>query len=94
MTQLAYRKVYTSAEVYAVIRARHSHEMSVFGTISQPDGDPFGDPDDCCMVTEWGIKGHDTPLIGIETRWIKSHDGKHSDGKSTYWLCSATEPME
>lgn len=72
MTALAYRKVATSAEVYAVIRARHQAEMVVFGTISEPDGNPWGDSDDCRMMTEWGIKGCDMPLIGINQRWTKS----------------------
>ena len=95
MSQLAYRKVYTSAEVYAVIRARHAADMTVFGTISEPDGNPWGDSDDCRMLTEWGIKGHDVPLIGIDQRWSKdAAQSGHRDDTYTYWLCSAINSEE
>lgn len=56
----------TSAEVYAVIMAKHRKDFSVHSSFSDPDGfcNDFsaGKPE---MVTEWGFKSSETPLLKI-----------------------------
>lgn len=84
MTALVYKKVPTSAEVYAVIRARHADEMAPFGTYTS----------ERCAWTEWGIRGHDCPIVGVETTWSIRTDGRREEERSTYWLCSVVEPTE
>jgi hypothetical protein len=56
----------TSAEVYAVIRAKHAKEMGVHGSFTDVEGNGFhfssGRP---TIETEWGFKESDTPLLKI-----------------------------
>ena len=88
---LEYKRLPTSAEVWAVIKAKHSDDLSVFGTISEPDGDPFGDDDHCRMMTEYGVSDSDAPLMGAKTTWKKhpENDYERVDEKTEYWLCIA-----
>ncbi len=57
----------TSLEVYAVIKAKHSKEMSVHSSFTDIEGDGYhfssGRP---TIETEWGFKSADTPLLRIE----------------------------
>jgi len=57
-----YKRVPTSAEVWAVIRARHP-EMRVFGSYSAPDGDEFVNPSKGRMFTSYGFEHGDYPVI-------------------------------
>lgn len=85
-----YVKKFTSAEVCAVIWARHSDELVVFSSFSAPEGDYFGDPNQCVMETEYGFSGAPAPLIGYKTTWEKIPDSyEHKNEKHTYWLCIA-----
>jgi len=56
----------TSAEVYAVIWARHKSDLTVFATFTDSTGDGYefstGRPE---VLTEWGFKDSETPLIKI-----------------------------
>lgn len=63
-----YRTVETSAEVWAVIRARHP-ELRVFGSYSAPSGDEYGDPSKGKMLTSYGFAQADYPLMEAETTW-------------------------
>jgi len=73
--------VETSAEVYAVIFARHRNALKPHSTFSDPDGYGYewssGRPE---MLTEWGFDGAKTPLIKIvqtkEHRDCKEWDNK------------------
>ncbi len=96
MNTLVYRKVATSAEVYAVIHARHRAQLAAYRTYSAPDGDHFGDPETCVMETDWGIKGQDGPLLGIRTTWEcdPSEPAQRRNEKHEYWLWQAIEPRE
>lgn len=86
-----YKKIITSREVWAVIRARHT-DLKVFGSYSAPDGDEF-DPEQCRMMTEYGFDGCDFPIIGSETTWDKNHDKPHErlNEKHVFWLCVAID---
>lgn len=83
-----YRRVETSAEVWAVIRARHP-EMRVFGSYSAPNGDEFGDTSIARMNTSYGFAGGDFPVIEAETTWDVNHErpSERNNQKTQYWLC-------
>ena len=87
-----YKRIPTSAEVYAVIRARHASEMQVFGTISQPNGHPLGNREDCRMDTEWGFSGGDWPILGVSTTWRA--DDRENTERTHYWLCIPIKSVE
>lgn len=65
----------TSAEVYAVIMAKHGNNMVVHSSFSDPTGTgnrfSTGHPE---MITEWGFKGSDKSLLRIE---------QHKENEST-----------
>jgi hypothetical protein len=87
-----HRRIPTTPEVWAVVHASHP-DLSVFGTISHPDGDPMGNPDQCRMLTEYGFSREDYPLIGTEVRWNRAEGRKESETR-TYWLCVAKEQID
>lgn len=82
-----YAKVKTSAEVWAVIRARHP-DMRVFGSYSAPDGDQFGNPSKGKMFTSYGFDGGDYPVIEALTVWdIDRESYERKNEIHEYWLC-------
>lgn len=83
-----YKRVPTSAEVWAVIRARHP-EMRVFSSYSEPDGDRFGDPSRGKMLTSFGFAHGDYPVIEAQTTWDIDQKAPHNrnNQKHEYWLC-------
>lgn len=65
-----YSRLITSAEVYAVIMAKHRDQMAAFETFSDPEGTFNGGPGEVGrMDTVWGIDGCDYPILEIQTRW-------------------------
>ena len=83
-----YKRVPTSAEVFAVIRARHP-EMRVFGSYSAPEGDMFGDERRAKMFTSYGFAQGDYPVIECQTTWdiIDDEPRKRTSEHNEYWLC-------
>lgn len=84
-----YRKMPTSREVWAVIRARHN-DMVVFGSFSDPNGDQFGGGGtQGKMFSSFGFKNADYPLIEAETTWDIDPENPHrrQNEKHQYWLC-------
>jgi hypothetical protein len=87
-----YKRTPTSAEVWAVIRARHP-ELKVFGSYSAPDGDHFGDPSKGKMFTSYGFDGADFPIMEAQTTWDIDMDAppekrfKRLNERHEYWLC-------
>ena len=88
-----YKRIATSAEVWAVIRARHP-EMVVFGSYSAPEGDEFGDPSQGRMFTSYGFESGDFPVVEAQTTWDVSPEDINSESKykrinekHKYWLC-------
>lgn len=84
-----YKKIPTTPEVWAVIRASHP-ELVVFSSYSAPDGDYLGGrPAINVMMTEYGFPDSDMPIIGAETTW-KEHPTdkfKRDQEDHKYWLC-------
>lgn len=65
-----YSRLITSAEVYAVIFARHREQMKAFATFSDPTGTFNGNSGERGrMDTVWGIEGCDYPILEIRTSW-------------------------
>lgn len=58
------RWIETTREVYSAIYVQHFADFGVFGTISHDDHPDYG----YHMMTEWGFKGADFPIIKIDRR--------------------------
>jgi hypothetical protein len=82
----------TSAEVWAVIRARHP-ELRPFGTYSAPCGDQFGDPSKGVMFTSLGFEKADYPIMEAKTTWDIDSEKPYArlNEKTEYWLCLPIE---
>ena len=85
----SYKKIPTSAEVWAVIHARHRGELKVFSSYSAPDGDQFGDPSKGKMFTSYGFEHGDYPVIEAQTTWDIDPEApsKRNNQQHEYWLC-------
>lgn len=87
-----YFKIATSAEVYAVIFARHRDQLVPFSSFSDPEGGFSGGPRVLGMMsTEYCFKNADAPMIGICTTWPIAEDGKEGNRSHEYWLCLPKE---
>jgi len=73
------RKIETSTEVWAVIRAAHP-EMLVFATASST-----GD-----MYTEYGFPGAACPTIAARTTWDYGENYRRLNERHEYWICVPT----
>ena len=87
-----YKRIETSAEVWAVIRAKHGKELKVFSTFSDPDGSFYGG-NEATMFTAYGFDGCNVPVIEAETKWTVDREKPHNriDEKTKYWICSGVE---
>jgi len=81
----------TTAEVYMAVLREHASELVPFGTISQCDGNPHGDPEMGRMYTEWGFKTADYPTLVHDETWRIDRDrpGVRLDDKRAYFICVA-----
>ncbi len=86
-----YKLIPTTAEVYMAIFSQHAADLVPFGTISQPDGNPHGDPEQSRMYTEWGFKNADYPTIALDNTWRhdREHTGVRNDDKRMHYICVA-----
>lgn len=83
----SYPCIETSAEVWAVIHARHKDQLKVFSSFSDPGGTQFGGPGiEGRMETCYGIDGADYPLIGARTTWEIGDGGQRRNERSVYYL--------
>ena len=81
-----HRKIPTSVEVYAVIRAKHGDDLALFSSYSNPTGSD-GMTTQPQMHTEWGFLGDEFPVIGAATYFDIGENGKRENVTSAYWLC-------
>lgn len=83
-----YKKIPTTYETWKAINISHP-ELKVFSSYSAPDGDCFGNPDKCEMMTEYGFDGCDYPIIGARTTWDRDSEKpyKRTNESHSYWLC-------
>jgi len=95
MINTDYKKIETSSEVYSAIFTKHRKDLVTFSTYSTPDGDPFGNMQQGLMLTSWGIKGSDFPLIEAQTTWdidrTPGNQYKRNNEAHQYWLCLPKE---
>lgn len=82
-------RIPTSAEVYAVLMARHKDQMRCYGSFSDPDGTFNGGPGERGrMHTMWALDGTDFPILEIRTEWDidpEKPSARHNE-TSKYWL--------
>lgn len=94
---MSYVQITTSAEVWAVIKARHGQNLKVFESFSDPDGTfNGGSGERGRMVTAYGFDGAPEPIIKAQTTWRIDPDRPHAriDETHHYWLCvSNGEPQ-
>lgn len=69
----------TTKEVFYAIYDKHKDSFGVFSTISRPDGGYFGQPE---MMTEWGFKNSDTPII----KSVAEKDNPEDEWKWEYYI--------
>lgn len=81
-----YLCVETSAEVWAVIQARHRNQLRVFSSFSDPSGTQFGGGGtEGRMETTYGFARGDHPVIGAKTTW--TIDGEvRGERQTTYFM--------
>jgi len=89
-----YKKISTSPEVWAVIRAKHNENLVVFGSFSEPDGNETSD--DGIMMTSYGFKDASCPLIEARTTWTidQKKPYKRINQINEWWLCYPTEEAQ
>ena len=76
---MSYGRILTSAEVFAVLMARHP-ELRVFGSYTAPDKGK--------MSTSYCFEQCDYPIIEIQTTWDIDTEGYgRKNEKHKYWLC-------
>lgn len=73
--------VETTREVYAAIYKEHFPAFGVFGTFSRPEDDWYGERQ---MMTEWGFKDADYPLI--------KHEERGTPAVHRYFIATPKEP--
>ena len=82
---MSYSRLITSAEVYAVIMAKHRDQMVAFETFSDPEGTFNGGPGEIGrMDTVWGIAGCNYPILEIKTRWDIDPEQPHKRINQTH----------
>lgn len=83
----------TTAEVWAVIHARHSDDLKVFSSFSDPTGTAVGgDGIHGRMETVYGIAGADYPLIGARTTWDIGDNNERKNKRTEYFLFAVEKP--
>lgn len=83
-----YKRIATSAEVWAVLKARHHKDLGVYASYSDPDG-TASDFTTGRMETSYALKGADYPLMEARTTWRIDPQLPHArlDEIHEYWLC-------
>lgn len=81
------RKQPTSPEVYAVLYARHREDLTVHSSFTAPDGWEGGFLGE--VMTEWGFRDADVPLMGSRQRWERTN--REGTLQVEHWLCVPQE---
>lgn len=74
------RWIETTREVYAAIYQQHIGQLQVCATISNPEDGWHGERH---MMTEWGFKGSDYPLI--------KHSERGTPSEHRFFIAAATK---
>lgn len=80
----------TSAEVWAVLFARHRDELEPTSSFSDPTGTFAGGAgDQGRMETCYRLRGADFPLLGARTAWDIGENDKQLNKRHQYFLIIA-----
>ena len=72
----------TTKEVYFNIYETHKEDLGVFSSFSNPT--PSHLQHTCEMMTEWGFKNSDFPIIKYQRRW--DHEAGTDSATTEYFL--------
>lgn len=73
----------TDKHVYGAIYREHYKDLRTFATCTAPDGNPQLSITTPYVMTEWGFKGADEPIIRIESH---KKNVKQKDYDNEYFL--------
>lgn len=82
--------VRTDKHVYGAIYREHNKELTTFASFSNPT--PSYIQHKCEMLTEWGFKGADYPLIKAVTRW--DHENRDATEEHAYYIAAPVKDTE
>lgn len=91
-------KLTTTGDVYWAILKAHANDLTVFETFSDPDGS-FTGGSRGEVLTVWGLKGSDFPIMGARTTWdiVRVEIGgadwvaTRANQVTEFWLCKNLE---
>lgn len=83
------KRIPTNYKVWNTIKSEHK-DLVLLNSYSAADGDIYGGPERCKMITEYGFKGCDSPIMGAETTWDRNIEEPHTveNEINEYWLYS------
>lgn len=85
----------TDKHVYGTILRQHQKQCGVFSSVTDKNG-IFGEP---LVLTEWGFKNADYPIVKAETRFgdvinvIEEIDYKEREESHTYFIAVITKEV-
>lgn len=84
---IKHQQIATTYEVWNAIRRAHVG-MILLDSLNAPAGEDAGDITNT-MMTEYGFRGCDCPVIRSESHWVTSplQPGKRTRLEHKYWLC-------
>lgn len=89
-----WKRIPTSPEVFAVIWAKHGDALRVFSSYSNPTGRD-GLSDQPQMLTEWGFKDEDFPIVGLRRVWdLGEKEHERINERAEHWLCIGELPSD
>lgn len=77
----------TDKHVYGAIYREHRKDLTVFGTFSNPEPSYLQNQPE--MLTEWGVKDADFPLIKSVIKW--EHEKRDETETVEYFIYSPTK---
>lgn len=81
------RWIESNKYVLGVISMAHKDQMQVFATFSNPAPSELSMHPE--MMTEYGLRGADAPLIKYVTKW--EYEKRDTTEVTTYWLAVVKE---
>jgi len=84
-----YERKPTTSKVWKAIKEAHDNDLIVFSSYSAPDGDMYGSPYKCVMMTQYGFRGAEYPFMGAKITWNRPNKfaPERENKVCEYWLC-------
>jgi hypothetical protein len=80
------RWIQTDKHVFGAIFREHKNDLVSFAGFSNPSPSDLSETPQ--MMTEWGFRGADFPLIKLETKW--EHGRREATESSRYFIFAST----